>query len=246
MVEKKRYAILDSYRGFVVLNMIAFHFLYDLNMIFGKNVNWYTSIGVRIWQQFICWSFIILSGFVWGFGKQKAWKRGLLVNVIGLVITLVTVVAMPEEAIWFGILNFIGCSMLLMIPIHRWLEKIPDWLGMLLSMLTFLLLYHINIGVLGFGEYVIHLPKQLYEYTVLIPFGFPTQEFASSDYFPMLPWFLLYVFGYYFGKWFAGTKLFEKICGMKMIGIDFIGRHSLWFYMAHQPICYLVCLLICK
>ncbi len=242
--QNKRYALLDSYRGFVVLNMIAFHFLYDWYVIFGDNGTWHHQNGVHLWQQYICWSFIILSGFVWRYGKRKAWKRGLFLNVMGLVITAVTCVFIPDEAIWFGILNFIGCAMLLMIPLDKLLQKVPPLLGMVLSMLVFLLLRDIGNGNVGIGDTVFfELPDAWYQSYVLVPFGFAPKHFSSSDYFSILPWMLLYIFGYYFGKWFSDTKVFAKVQGLRIPVLDVIGRNSVWFYMAHQPVCYGICLL---
>ena len=45
-------------------------------MAFGKDPGWYFRIGPHIWQQSICWSFILISGFVWSWGKKKNLRRG--------------------------------------------------------------------------------------------------------------------------------------------------------------------------
>ena len=37
----------------------------------------------------------------------------------GWVVTLVTVLFMPEEQIWFGVLTLIGSCMLLMVPLEN-------------------------------------------------------------------------------------------------------------------------------
>ncbi|MDE7404312.1 MAG: DUF1624 domain-containing protein, partial [Lachnospiraceae bacterium] len=71
-VEKKsfRYGVLDGIRGFVVISMILYHACWDLVYIFGKDWSWYRGRGAYIWQQSICWSFILLSGFCWSLGKK--------------------------------------------------------------------------------------------------------------------------------------------------------------------------------
>lgn len=37
-------------------------------------------------------------------------KRGVLLNLAGFAVTCVTVIAEPNQAVWFGVLNLIGCS----------------------------------------------------------------------------------------------------------------------------------------
>lgn len=109
---------IDALRGLTVLSMVAYHFMYDVEVVYGINPDWYRIPAVHIWQQSICWSFILISGFVWSWGQKKNLRRGIVINLWGLVITAVTLIALPSEAIWFGVLNFIGCAVLLLIPLH--------------------------------------------------------------------------------------------------------------------------------
>ncbi len=228
----KRFAILDTYRGFVIINMIAFHFLYDVFMVFGVDRYWYFQPANRIWQQFICWSFILLSGWVWPYGAEKAAARGIFINLCGLIVTAVTVVFMPGEIVIFGVLSFLGCAILLMVPLERVLKRIPALLGLVLFFALFLLFYNCNDWSIGV------------ESILLIPLGFPTKGFYSSDYFSLLPWFFLYVTGYYLGRFLENKKGFLRICDVKIPVLDIIGRKSIWIYLLHQPICYGICLLI--
>ncbi|MBQ8822257.1 MAG: DUF1624 domain-containing protein [Lachnospiraceae bacterium] len=227
-----RFSILDTYRGFVLIHMIAFHFLYDIFMVFSVDTSWYFRPGNRIWQQFICWSFILLSGWVWPYGASKALKRGLFINLCGLIITVVTAVFMPGELVIFGVLNFLGCAILLMLPLEKLLRHIPAFLGFAVFFALFLLFYNCNDWNIGV------------ESILLIPIGFPTKGFYSSDYFSILPWFFLYVTGYYLGRILENTKGFLRICNVKIPVLDIIGRKSIWIYLLHQPLCYGVCLIL--
>ena len=110
----KRYAMLDAMRGLTLISMIAYHTVWDMVYIFGQNWDWFESYSAYIWQQSICCSFILLSGFCWSFG-QKKWKRGLLVFGAGVLISLITIVFMPENRILFGVLTLLGSCMLIMI-----------------------------------------------------------------------------------------------------------------------------------
>lgn len=228
----KRYAILDTYRGFVIINMIAFHFLYDVFMAFGVDRTWYFQPVNRFWQQFICWSFILLSGWVWAYGASKSLKRGIFLNICGVIITAVTAIATPNQIVIFGVLNFIGCSILLMIPLEKLLKRIPAPVGLTIFFALFLLFYNCNDWNIGI------------DHILLIPLGFPTKGFFSSDYFSILPWFFLYITGYYLGRILETKKGFLRISDVKIPVLDIIGRKSVWIYLIHQPLCYGICLLL--
>ena len=228
----KRFAILDTYRGFVIINMIAFHFLYDVFMAFGVDRTWYFQPVNRIWQQFICWSFILLSGWVWPYGASKALKRGIFLNICGLIVTAVTAIAMPSQIVIFGVMNFLGCAVLLMLPIEKLLKKLPSMPGLTAFFALFIIFYYCNTWSIGI------------ESILLIPIGFPTRGFFSSDYFSIFPWFFLYVTGYYLGRILENKKGFLRISDVKIPVLDIIGRKSVWIYLIHQPLCYGICLLL--
>jgi len=243
-----RYGVIDALRGITIISMVLFHFCYDVFMAFGKDPGWYFRIGPHIWQQSICWSFILISGFVWSFGKKGNLRRGIIVNLCGLLVTAVTVLAMPSEAIWFGVLNFIGCAILLMIPLHRITEKIPAFAGILFSFILFLFFRDIQSGIVGFGSFLqIRLPEALYTTKLLTPLGFPYPEFHSADYFPILPWFFLYLCGWFGCRIFTDHPAFEKARNAARTEVPFLsalGRKSLLIYLLHQPVCYLVAMLL--
>ena len=151
---QKRFFVIDASRGFALVNMVLFHYLYDGFMVFGKDSNWIYLPIVFFWQQSICWTFILISGFVWSWGHRKALKRGVILNLWGVVITLVTIVFLPEETIWFGILNCMGCSILLLLLLEKPLSKIPASFGMLLFFFLFQISYRVPDGyikIVGFS-----------------------------------------------------------------------------------------------
>ena len=119
---KQRFAFLDALRGFTLINMIAFHGLWNLVYLFGIRLDWYTGTPGYIWQQWICWTFITLSGFCWSFSRNHL-KRGALVFGGGIIVSAVTCIAMPDSRILFGVLTCIGSCMLLMIPGEKLLKK---------------------------------------------------------------------------------------------------------------------------
>lgn len=241
---KERYMLLDGFRGFSIINMIAFHFLYDYYVIYGRNPGWWKLPGIRIWQNYICMSFIILSGFVWKWGRKSNLKRGIFLNICGLGVSLVTYVTVPDSAVWFGILNFIGCAVLLMIPLDKALKKIPAAPGILISLFFFILFYNAQLGYLSLGTIKIaEIPKVLYGIKILTPLGFPYPEFCSGDYFPILPWIFLYIMGYYAVEIFEKHESWKRIAKTKIPVLSRIGQNSIWIYLIHQPVCMAVCMI---
>lgn len=59
-----RYALLDELRGLDLVSMMLYHACWDLVFLFDVNMRWYAGTPGRLWQQTICWVFILLSGFV--------------------------------------------------------------------------------------------------------------------------------------------------------------------------------------
>ena len=101
---KERYVLLDSIRGITLLSMILYHGMFDLVEIYGLHIPWFVERPGYVWQQSICWIFILLSGFCWNLGKRHL-KRGLVISAWGLLITGVTYAFMPSEKLF---MTFLG------------------------------------------------------------------------------------------------------------------------------------------
>ena len=93
-----RYALLDELRGLDLLSMIGYHACWDLIFLFGMSAAWYTGWQGHLWQQSICWVFILLSGFCLPLGHRPL-RRGLIVSGAGVLVTAVTLLFMPEDQI---------------------------------------------------------------------------------------------------------------------------------------------------
>lgn len=235
-----RYRILDYIRGINLMSMMIYHLIWDLVYIFGIKWTWYQSEGAYIWQQSICWSFILLSGFCWDIGKHKL-KRGLIVFGAGIMVTVITKLFMPEHQIVFGILTLLGSCTLLLIPLERLLKKLPKGIGLIGSMLLFGGLKQINEGYIGMGQAVFcYMPETLYEGYLGTYIGFKDAGIYSTDYFSLFPWLFLFIAGYYFYKIIYEKGLLKKLQVQKETWIEYIGKHSLIIYLLHQPVIYLM------
>ena len=137
--KENRYEIVDSFRGLTMISMIVYHTIWDLVYIFNINWQWFHSEIVFFWQQSICWTFILISGFCWSFGKRQV-KRGCTIFLAGFAITIITMFVMPENRIIFGILTLLGISILLMKQLDPFFIRIHPILGTVLSFSIFLLL----------------------------------------------------------------------------------------------------------
>ena len=240
----KRLHLLDALRGFTLIHMIAFHGLWNLVYLFGMKADWYTGTPGYIWQQWICWTFILLSGFCWSFSRNHL-KRGALVFGGGLLVTAATCIAMPDSRIVFGVLTCIGSCMLLLIPLEKGLKKLPSGLGLVLSFGAFVLLRNVSSGSLGFESLVIcPLPEELYRNLFTAYLGFPARSFFSTDYFPLIPWFFLFLAGYFLFRLLDDRGLNEKLLARGQFPVlNWLGRHSFVVYLLHQPVLYGLCLI---
>lgn len=225
--------------------MVIFHFLYDVYIVYEKSPTWYNLPAIHIWQQMICGTFIFISGFVWTWGKIKNLQRGVIFNLFGLLISFITLVIIPAQTIWFGILNFMGCAILLTLLLEKPLKKIPAIYGIAICCLLFLLCKQIQFGQIGIpGLLQIQVPNLLYNIKILTPLGFPYKEFHSSDYFPIFPWIFLYLCGFYFNLIFMKHNIWQKCARRKLPCLSVLGSKTIWIYLLHQPFSMLVCILI--
>lgn len=226
-----RYKKIDAIRGLILISMIVYHAVWDLVYVYGCNWDWFDSLVAYIWQQSISWSFIFLSGFCWSIGSKHL-RRGWIVFVCGLIISGVTLLFTPESRILCGVLTGIGSYMILMIAAEKLCKHIPWKVGVVFSFGLFL------AGKILFSDYGCEPIENPVLRGVVTLLGFPERRFFSTDYFPIIPWFFLFQTGYFV---YQGMKANEK---MQMLEISnnrmcaFLGRHSLWIYMIHQPVLY--------
>lgn len=234
---KTRYALPDTLRGLTLLSMIAYHGCWDMVYILGADWPWYQSSGAYLWQQSICWTFILLSGFSFSLGRRH-WRRGRLVFGCGAVVTAVTLVVMPGQEIWFGVLTLLGSCMLLGALLERPLGRVPAGAGLVLSAALFVLTRSVNRGYLGFGGLrLAALPGELYRNMATAYLGFPFPGFRSTDYFSLVPWLFLFLTGYFLFR-LTGKHLAAAPDLGRCAPLEALGRRSLLVYMLHQPVLY--------
>lgn len=255
-LNQKRNPWLDHLRGATLVSMILYHFCWDLVYLLGLDWTWYRGTGAWLWQQSICWTFILLSGYCWSMGCHHL-KRGLMTFGAGVLVSLVTIIAMPASRILCGVLTLLGSAALFMILLDPVLRRV-DWrIGLGLSFLLFLVFRSVNQGWLGLslggkigGIALVELPESLYQMGLIGAWlGFMPRNFFSTDYFSILPWFFLFCAGYFLRKRTeaqatgrpAASQSEAVAAGEQGIlsrSLQWMGRHSLLVYLIHQPVLY--------
>ena len=156
-----RYALLDELRGLDLVSMMLYHACWDMMFLFGIWMDWYIGWPGRLWQQSICWVFILLSGFCVPLGHRTL-KRGAQVFAAGALVTVVTLVFMPEDRVVFGVLTFLGSAMLLTGVLEPLLKRVMPAVGLAVSAVLFAVCYPVGLGWVGLGGWKLMLPQSLY------------------------------------------------------------------------------------
>jgi hypothetical protein len=165
-----RASILDIAKSIALVNMLAFHAMYDIVYIFGVDAPWFKSLGAFFWQQFICFTFIICSGAVLPLSR-KPMRHAATLFGCGCLLTLITYFFMPEEVIHFGILSLLGASAFitaLLLPLFKKLPATP-------AALAFFALFAVTYNV----------PRHGYPFRFFYWLGFPRLFRAHSVAFPL-------------------------------------------------------------
>ncbi|MHC1717543.1 MAG: heparan-alpha-glucosaminide N-acetyltransferase [Acidaminococcaceae bacterium] len=234
-MERPRYGLIDTLRGFAIFCVIVYHFIYDLVHFYSMDFPWFESLAAYLVQQGGAFLFVFISGAMSLCAKAPL-RNGLLLVGCGLMITLATYFFSPANIIVFGILSLLGWAAIITVLLRPVLKKIPIKLGSALSFFLFFLTHEVADGSLSLLTiHLYNLPPSWYDSRFLFPLGLPHASFASADYFPLLPWIFAYWLGYFWWQ-MTDEELRNKYFFKQLPVFAFMGRHSLLLYLIHQPI----------
>ncbi|MBQ7935181.1 MAG: DUF1624 domain-containing protein [Clostridia bacterium] len=229
-MSRERVYALDWIRGIAVIGMVLHHALFSLEQvswIFGDSITFWVLETKTFWvlQEIFVGLFLLVSGICTAYSRNVL-RRGLIVTGAAALITLVTGVLLPLLGvtgleIWFGILHMIGISMLLY---GLFICKKP-WVPVATA-----------IGLFIIYLAMINLPDTLFSDGMLAVIGLPQEGFYSADYYPLLPYFFVFLAGTFLGPMVQEHRLPERFYTLRIRSVEWVGRHSLWVYLAHQPI----------
>lgn len=242
--QSKRYYLLDSIRGICILGMIVYHTLFDIGAFMGVEITGVIDTVLDVIRDFGVCLFVSLSGICVHFAKRPL-KRALEVFCSGILVSLVTFFVVPEMTIIFGILSFMGTAALLMIPLKKYVDKLPAVPFAIISFALFLFTFEVSSGYFGYyGIEIAKVPTVFYRDFITAKLGFPPYWFSSSDYYPMVPWIFMFFFGFFIWKILSKSKAFLRILEFRIRFLEFVGRKSLYIYIIHQPVILGVLLLV--
>lgn len=242
----KRIYLLDELRGFAIICMVIHHTFYDIGFVLGYEWG-YNIFNFLCLFQPVFWAIFIVTSGICSRLSRNTIKRGGIVLAAGLIVSFVTAVIMPlmgiEGAeIYFGILSCLGCCMIISGLLSPLIKKMNAKIGMLAMLILFFAVYNISSGKIFFG--LIRLPDILYSTNYLAPLGFYTKGFFSADYFPLIPWLFMFLFGAFLGKYAVNGALPKSFYKSRIQFLQKIGKSSLWIYLLHQPVLYVIMYII--
>jgi len=208
---------IDFYRGLAVILMVIFNYTFTLRYfnIYSVEGGWFYWF---LLPRLIGGTFIFLAGFSVMLAykkskdKTKSINHGITIFFFGLLVTLITWLLFPRDFIIFGILHLIGLSIILSRFFYQFRHKL--FLGILL----------VIIGL--------YLGNLIFDFPWLLWLGFVPTNFSTFDYWPLLPWFGLFLVGMHFGKEHRIKKRTIRNPAINIFSV--LGRNSLVIYLIHQ------------
>lgn len=225
---KKRLDSVDAIRGFAVVLMIFHHFCYDLVEFLNAPLWLYTNPVLDVFHYIFTGIFIMLCGVSSRFSRSNI-KRGIITFAVAMVISAVTyIIDMP---IIFGVLHLLSfCMIFYGITGSLW-EKLPKWIMPVFT-------------VLGTIVSVWCLNNITTDSRNLWILGWDYPGFVSYDYFPLLPWIFVFLFGTWLGYYIKENRFPKKFYTAKIPVFPIIGRNALIIYIVHQPVLFGITMLI--
>ena len=236
---RRRICLMDEVRGFAVLCMVVHHALYSIGYLF--DVAWGRTLFdvLAVFSPFFATLFVMISGVSSQLSRSNLARGGKLL-LISVAMTAVTLIAMPSQAIWFGVLHMLAVSMLVYGLLQKSLRRVPLGVGLAACAVLFFLTAGLHFGLYPYvgvpGVPALQWDAYHPAGKWLFPFGIRTLTFASSDYYPIFPWIFAFFAGGFLGRFAASERLPQWVYPSRAPFFSWIGKHALWIYILHQPI----------
>ncbi len=226
---RMRIALIDLMRGVALIAMTIFHLGWDLGMFAVIDMRVMFEPGPRWFARCIAGTFLFLVGFsLWLAHRDGiSWRPWLMrlaqVGGAAAIITIATWYATPDAFIFFGILHSIALASVLGLAFLR----LPWWATAAAGIFVLVSRPFLQTPMLyGPAWWWTGL-------SAIIP--------VSNDYVPVFPFFAMVLMGIAAAQ-LAGSKgWLSRMAQLKFDSLpgrflQFIGRHSLVYYLLHQPV----------
>ncbi len=239
-LKKERIHLIDELRGVAIIFVVFYHLFYNLETVGGIDLGFFNTPWFGTVRYVNTALLVLLSGISCNFSRSNL-KRGAVCFLIGCGITAVTYFFLPQFLILFGVLHMFGLCMLLYGLLRPLLDKISPVIGILAGLFLFITMWNVPTGYITLFGFRIDLPYQLYSTFYLFPLGFPGTGFYSADYYPLIPWFFMFLTGGFLGVFIKEKRLppymdFLYDGRIHSRFLAFTGRHTLLIYLIHQPL----------
>lgn len=225
-MKNNRIIEIDIMRGLAIVLMVSYHIAYDLKEFAGINIP-YESIAWYLIGKTSLILFIFVSGISNTFSKNTT-KRGFKVLFLGMIITAITYIIFPKDYIRFGVLHFLGISMI----IYPFLKKTNNYILIGTAVVSIIL-----------GFYFDNITSKTW---IFIPFGVLYNGFSTLDYVPLFPYLSVYILGVLSAKKFYTEKKSILNFDFNLRFISSISKNSLLIYIIHQPVIYFTIFILTK
>lgn len=232
MQSASRYDSIDSLRGLAMVWMTVFHFSFDLANAGYTQQNFYTD-PVWTWQRTCILSlFLLCAGagqaiaVAQGQSWARFWRRWAQIAGCALLVSLGSWFMFPNSYIYFGVLH----GMAVMLVVARLTACWGRWLwvaGFVAIASKFIAYYAISTG--GMPE--------VFNERSLNWLGWINRLPITEDYVPVFPWLGVMWWGMASTQWWlqrGAPPVWERLRQLPLL--RWLGRHSLTYYMAHQPV----------
>lgn len=220
-----RLASLDALRGLALLAMAAFHFVFDLSHFGLVHQDFYHDPFWLHARTLILSSFLFLAGISLALARNRAdatagfWRRVLRVGAAATLVSVGSWLAFPASWIYFGVLHFLVLASLIAWPIL----SLGPW--SLLAAVAVLLL----ANAWSFPAFATPWLNWI---------GLAPEKPITEDYVPLIPWLALVLLGILAAKLGSGAlpAWLARQNARTPASLAWLGRHSLAFYLLHQPV----------
>lgn len=232
-----RYDKIDITRWIAILMMIIFHINYSLLFIFWINFLNFSDIFWNIFWKISWILFIVISGISFllsekkhGNNVRKKYLRySFFLLIISIIITWLTYVFLRKQLILFWILHFFSISFFLMIYIRK-LKYLNLFIWLIISIIPFFINLRASFNYLFF----VWLRKN---------------DFYSADYWPLIPYFWIFLISYSISYYLYEKQILQKILSWEKKSftyntLKYMWKNSLLIYLIHQPIIILLIYII--